>query len=112
MVRVHQADIGVHDRRHRLAGDLGIAVRDRDRGFLVQAEQHLRLLVAEIVDDAVVQAAIAGAGIERDIGNVERAQHVGDDVAAEARDVDAGGDGAVDGGGVGGGCGRLGRICW
>ena len=95
---VHQADIGMHRRRHRLAGDLGVAVRDRDRAFLVQAEQHLRLLVAEIIDDAVVQAAIAGAGIERDIGNVERAQRVGDDVAAECRRVDAGGLRTVDGG--------------
>ena len=32
---VHQADIGVHRRRHRLAGDLGVAVRDRDGRFLV-----------------------------------------------------------------------------
>ena len=87
---MHQADIGMHRRGHRLAGDLGIAVRDGDRAFLVQAEQHLRPLVAEIVHQAVVQAAIAGAGIERDIGDVERAQRVGDDVAAEAGGVDPG----------------------
>ena len=80
----------MHRRGHRLAGDLGIAVRDGDRAFLVQAEQHLRPLIAEIVHQAVVQAAIAGAGIERDIGDVERAQRVGDDVAAEAGGVDAG----------------------
>ncbi len=71
--RVHQPDIGMHRADHRLAGDLGIAVGDGDGGFLVQAEQHLRLRIAEIVDDAVVQAAIARAGRERDIGDVERA---------------------------------------
>ena len=67
---VEQADVGVHGGGHRLAGHLGVAVRDRDRALLVQAEQHLRRLVAEIVDDRVVQAAIARAGIERDVGNV------------------------------------------
>ena len=57
-------------------------MRDRHRGFLVQAEQHLRPLVAEVIDDAVVQPAVARAGIEREIGNVERAQHRRDAVAA------------------------------
>ena len=46
---VHQADIGMHRRRHRLAGDFGIAMRDGDRAFLVQAEQHLRPLIAEVI---------------------------------------------------------------
>ncbi len=92
---VHQPDIGMHRHRHRLAGDLGIALRDRHRAFLVQAEQHLRLRVAEVVDDAVVEAAIAGAGVERDIGDVEGAQRVGGDVAAELRRIDAGGNRAV-----------------
>ena len=86
---VHQADIGMHRRRHRAARDLGVAVRDRDRGLLVQAEQHLRRRVAEIIDQAVVQAAIARAGIERDVGDVEVAQGLGHHVAAEARRVAA-----------------------
>ena len=86
---VEQADVGVHRRRHRLAGDLGVAVRDRDRRLFVQAQQHLRLLVAEEVDDRVVQAAIGGAGIERDVGDIERTQRLGDDVAAESRRVGA-----------------------
>ena len=89
MVRVHQADIGMHRRGHRLAGDLGVAVRDRDRAFLVQAKQHLRPLVAEIVHEAVVQAAIARARIERDIGDAGRAQRVRRHVAAEAGRIDA-----------------------
>ena len=97
----------MHRGAHRLAGDLGIAVRDRDRGLLVQAEQHLRRGVADVVDEAVVQAAIARAGIERDVGNVEVAQHLGDDVAAEAGGIGARRNRALDGGSVG--LVRLGR---
>jgi hypothetical protein len=79
---VQEPDIAVDDRAHRLAGDLGPAMRQRDRGLLMQAQQHLRPLIAEPVDEAVMQAAIARAGIERDIGNIERAHHVGRDIAA------------------------------
>ena len=86
---VEQSDIGMHGRGHRLAGDLGVAVRDGDRALLVQAQQHLRRLVAEVVHDRVVQPAIARTGIERDVGNFERAQRVGDHVAAETRRVGA-----------------------
>jgi hypothetical protein len=57
-------------------------VRQGDRTLLVQAQEHARAGIAEIVDEAVVDAAIAGTGIERDIGNVELAQHAGDRVAA------------------------------
>ena len=70
-----------------------------DRRLLVQAKQHLRLLVAEIVDDAVVKAAIARSGIERDIGNFERAQRLGGDVAAESGRIRAGGSRSLEGGG-------------
>ena len=59
-----------------------VAVRDGHRGFLVQAEEHLRPVVAEIVDDAVVQPAVARAGIEREVRDVERAQHGCDRVAS------------------------------
>ena len=99
---VHQPDIGMDCRPHRAAGDLGIAVRDSDRRLLVQAQQHLRCGVAEIVHERVVQAAIARAGIERDVGDAGGAQRVCDDVAAEARRVDAGGDGTVDAAQIGG----------
>ena len=87
---VHQADIGVHRGRHGAAGDFGKTVRDRDRGLLVQAEQHLRRRIAEIVDQAVVQAAVGGAGIERDVGDVEVAQGLGHHVGAEAGRVGSG----------------------
>ena len=71
--------------RHRLPGHLGITVRDRHRVLLVQTQKHLRIAIAEIVDEAVVQAAKARAGNERDIGQHERAQRFGDDVAAKLR---------------------------
>ena len=76
-------------------------MRDGERGFLVQAEQHLRPLIAEIIHQAVMQAAITGAGVERDIGDVERAQRIGHHVAAESGGVDAGRDRAIELGYVG-----------
>ncbi len=97
---VEQPDIGMYRGAHRLAGDLGIAVGDRDRRLFVQAQQHLRRGVADVIDQAVVQAAIARPGIERDIGNVEIAQHLGHDIAAEAGRIGAGRDRTLDGGGV------------
>ena len=60
---VHQPDVGMHGGDHGLAGDLGVALGDGDGGFLMQAEQHLRLRIAEIIDDRVVQAAIARPGV-------------------------------------------------
>ena len=80
---VHEAHVGMDGGGHRLAGDRGVALRDGDRVLLVQAQKHSRVLVAEIIDDAVVQAAIAGAGIERDIGNVKGAKGFRHHIAAE-----------------------------
>ena len=79
--RVHQADVGVHHRPHHLSGGLGVAMRHGDGRLLVQAEQHLRPLVPEVIDDRIVQPAVARAGIQREIGDVERAQHRRDGVA-------------------------------
>ena len=95
--RVHQPDIAVHDRAHRAAGRLGIAVRDRDRVLLVQTQQHLRVAVAEQVDEAVVQPAIGGAGVQRDIGQVKFAQHQRDRVAAPVIARLVGENGPLDG---------------
>ena len=79
--RMHQSDIAVHDRAHRAAGHLGVAMRHCDGVLLVQTQQHLRVAVAEEVDEAVMQAAIGCAGIERDIGNVKLTQHQRDRIA-------------------------------
>ena len=68
---------------HHAARRLGVTVRDGDRRLLVQAKQHLRPLVSEVIHDAVVEPAVARAGIEREIRDVERAQHRGDRVAPQ-----------------------------
>ena len=79
---VHQADVGVQHDRHRPIRRLGIAVRDGQRVIFVQAQQQLRVAVAEVVDQAVVKSAKAGARIERDVFDSESAQHLGCDIAA------------------------------
>jgi hypothetical protein len=79
---VQQTDIAVQYAGHRLASCLGVTVRDRDRVILVQAYDDARSLVAEMIDQAVVQSAIARAGVEADIGDAEPAQHLRGDVAA------------------------------
>src|SRR5271167_1644697 len=70
------------DREHWPARDLGPAVGQGYRTLLVQAQQHARTPVAEIIDEAVMQAAIARSRVERDIGYVEFADRRGDRVAA------------------------------
>jgi hypothetical protein len=57
-------------------------MRERHRALLVQAQQHARTRIAEMVDEAVVQAAIARSRVERHIGYVELADRGGDRVAA------------------------------
>ena len=80
--RMHQADIGVQRHGHRLFRYFTVAVGDRDRVLFVQADHHLRIVVAEIIDDAVVKSAIAGTGHQGDIFEVEPSGHFGNDVAA------------------------------
>lgn len=80
---VEQADIGVHGDSQRLAGHLGPALRHCHRVLLVQAEQHLWSLVAEVVHQAVVQATKTRPWRQRDIWNVERTQRLRHHVAAE-----------------------------
>src|SRR5437764_13127222 len=50
--------------------------------ILVQAEQNARVFVAEMIDDAVVQTAITGAGIETHIGDADPTQHLGGNITA------------------------------
>ncbi len=100
---VQQADIGVDGDGHRLVGDPGVAVGDGDGMFLVQANQHLRVVVAEIVDDGIVEAAIAGAGHQGHVLEVTLARHLGDGVGDPAHARVAELDRAVDGGGGVGG---------
>ena len=71
----------MHDHAHRLVGDLGVTVGDRDRHLLVEAEQHGRVLVAEVVDQAVVQAGEARSRVLHDVSDAEPSQHFGGDIA-------------------------------
>ena len=80
---VQQADQVVQDHRHRLAGRLGIAVRDLHRDLLVLAQHHRRL-VAAVVDQRIVQAAEARARIERDVREAVALDQVDDDVGLPA----------------------------
>ena len=79
---VQQPDIGVQHAGHRLAGRLGVAVGDRHRMVLVQAQDDAGILVAEMIDQAVVKPAIARAGVEADILDAETPQHLRRDIAA------------------------------
>ena len=80
--RVQEADVRVEDRAHHAAARLGVAVGDGDGALLVDARQHLRRLVAEVVHQAVVQPAEARARHQRDVRHLEPVQHAGDRVAA------------------------------
>ncbi len=79
---VQQSDVAVQDARHRLAGRLGVAMRDRDGMIFVQAENDAGILVAEMVNQAVVKSAIARPWVEADKGDVKTAQHLRGDVTA------------------------------
>jgi hypothetical protein len=50
---------------------------------LVEAQHHARTLVSEMIDEAVVEPAKAGARIERHIGSVKGAQSFGNGVASD-----------------------------
>ena len=80
--RMHQPDIGVQRHGHWLLSDFAVPVGNRNGMLLVQANDHLRIAVAEIVHDAVVKSAIAGAGNQRNIFQVQPARDFSDDVAA------------------------------
>ena len=80
--RMHEPDVGVQRHGHRLFRHLAVAVGDRNRMLFMQADDHLRIFVAQIIDDAVVKAAIARARDEGDIFEVEPAGHFGNHVAA------------------------------
>ena len=63
---MQHADDIVHNRHHRLAGRLGVAVRDLHRDLLVLTEQKRRI-IATVIDQRVVQPAVASARIKRNI---------------------------------------------
>jgi len=79
---VLHADQIVHDRHRRLAGRLAIALRHGDGHFLMRHQDEGRLVVARVVDQAVMQPPEAGARREEHVIVPECADQLGDHVRA------------------------------
>jgi hypothetical protein len=60
-------------------------VRERHGSFFVQTHEHLGILVAEVVDDTIVETAIARPRYERRMLDLKAAQEFGDRVATPQR---------------------------
>ena len=84
--RVLQADAGMAKHRHGLARRFSVAVRHRDRGFLVHAGEEFGLFVAAVVDDRLVQAAEAGSRVGGDVVDADRLDHVNHEVRTRPGD--------------------------
>ena len=70
--------------RERLAFDLVIAVRHRNRGFFMAARNQLGLAVAAVVDDRFVQPTEARARVRASVIQAERLDCVDHIVGAAA----------------------------
>ena len=79
---MHQPHVGVHHRAHHAARGFGKTLGNGDGHFFVQAQQHLGRAVAQVVDQAVVQAPVAGAGVQGQVGHAHGAQAFCDRVTA------------------------------
>jgi len=79
---VLQADGAVAQGQERLAGGLEVAVRHRDRRFLVHAGQEFGFLVAAVIDQRLVQAAEARRRVRRQIFEIERLDDIDHEVRA------------------------------
>jgi hypothetical protein len=70
----------VHDGRHRLAGDLGIAMGHADRDFLVHARQPFRTLVLPVIDETFLQRAKGRPRTGGHVVEIERLAHIDHEV--------------------------------
>ena len=77
---MQQADHVVDDGRHLLLACLGKTVRHADGDLFVRAEDQLGHDVAAVVDERVVQAAVAGAWVQRRVRDLELLQQIDDDI--------------------------------
>jgi len=68
----------------RLAGDFGVTMGDGNGALLMQREQHARVGVAQMIDQAVVQSAVTGTRCERNVFNTQRAYYFSNVIAAPA----------------------------
>ena len=62
---------------HRRLGDPRVTIGDGDGMFLMEADQHLRISIAEVIGDRIMKAAVARTGHQRDIFEVKAANHLG-----------------------------------
>ena len=81
---VLQAHGAVRHHHHRLAFDLEVAMSHGDRRFLVAAGEQLRDLVAAVINQRLVDAAKAGAGISGDVFDAQLLDHVDHEVGTRA----------------------------
>jgi hypothetical protein len=79
---VQKADVAVDDGRHRSAARFGIPVRQRNGRFLVVAQDDAGLPIPQVIDQAVVQTAEAGARHDGGVAKSQARKHGRDDVAA------------------------------
>ena len=77
--RMQHADHVMHDRHHRLASRLGVAVRDLHGDFLMLTQQKRRFVTA-VIDQRIVQSAVARSRIERDIRKTILLDQIDNDV--------------------------------
>ena len=77
-----QADRTVGEDTQRFAFDFRVPVRHRDRGFFVATRDELRLLIAAIVDDRLMERAKAGPGVGTDVFNIERSKNIDHEIGA------------------------------
>ena len=82
--RVLQTDGAMARHGHRLAFDLGVALRHGDGDVLVHAGDDFGL-VAGVIDDGFVQAAKARSAVDGEIFDAERLEHVDHEIAAAGR---------------------------
>ncbi len=80
--RMLGAHRSVHDGCHRLAGDLGIAMRHADRDFLVHARQPFRTLVLPVVDETFLQRAKRRTRTGGHVVEIECLAHIHHEVRA------------------------------
>ncbi len=81
--RVQQADQVMDDGDHRFALGAGIAMGDLHGDLFMLAGEHRRIVLA-VIDQRVMQAAVARAGIERDVLEIIFFYHVDDHVGLPA----------------------------
>ena len=71
---------------HRLARRFGIAMRHRDRRFLVHAGEKLGFFVAAVVDDRLLKAAEARPRIRRDVLDTSGLDDIDHEIRAGSAD--------------------------